>query len=68
MPQISLYLDKEMHKEIETRAKLNKTSVSKFVIITLKAYLSKNWPDGFQNLFGSITDSSFLRQDTPPQR
>ena len=65
MPQISLYLDENIHKEISKRAKLNKTSISKFVVTTLKAHLSKNWPEGFKNTFGSISDDSFIRQDTP---
>jgi len=63
MPQLSLYLDEDIHKEIETRAKINNTSVSRFVITTLKAQFSKDWPEGFQNTFGSITDDSFVRHD-----
>ena len=65
MPQISLYLDEDIHREIAIRAKLSNTSISKFVATTLKAHLSSDWPDGFQNLFGSITDKSFIKQDAP---
>ena len=65
MPQISLYLDEDIHRDIAIRAKLSKTSISKFVATTLKAYLSSDWPEGFQNLFGSITDNSFIKQDAP---
>jgi hypothetical protein len=62
MPQVSLYLDESTHTELEARAKLNRTSLSKFVVDMIKAQLSKGWPDGFQNLFGSIEDASFHRQ------
>jgi len=65
MPQISLYLEEEIHREIEMRARLNNTSVSKFVATTLKAFFSQDWPRGFQNTFGSITDESFARHDPP---
>ena len=65
MPQISLYLDEEIHQEIEARAKLNQTSISKFVVTTLKAQLSKGWPSGYKNVFGSISDNSFIKHDTP---
>jgi len=65
MPQLSLYLDDEIHHELETRAMLSKTSISKLVISTLKTYFSKNWPDGFQNIYGSITDESFVKQEVP---
>ena len=63
MPQLSLYLDDDIHRELETRARLSKTSISRFVISTLKTYFSKSWPDGFQNIFGSITDESFIKQE-----
>ena len=63
MPQLSLYLADDIHRELELRAQINKTSISKFVIITLKNCFSKGWPDGFQNIFGSIKDESFIRQE-----
>ena len=59
MPQLSLYLDEDTLKKIETGAKINKTSVSKFVSVALKEYFSGNYPEGFQNLFGSVSDDSF---------
>ena len=63
MPQLSLYLDEHIHRELEARARLNKTSISKFVISTLKTQFSKDWPEGFQNTFGSIDDDSFVKQE-----
>jgi len=65
MPQLSLYLDEDIHRELETRAKLNKTSISRFVVNTLKIYFSKNWPEGYQNTFASIDDESFKKQNAP---
>jgi len=59
MPQLSLYLDEDTLKKIETGAKINKTSVSKFVSVALKEYFSGNYPECFQNLFGSVSDDSF---------
>ena len=65
MPQLSLYLDEDILREIEARARLNKTSVSKFVTTSLRSHFSKSWPDGFKNTFGSITDESFIKQSVP---
>ena len=65
MPQLSLYLDEDIHRELETRARLNKTSISKFVVNTLKTHFSKNWPEGFQHTFASIDDESFKKQNVP---
>ena len=63
MPQFSLYLDEGVHKELEIRARINNISVSKFVVSALKAQFSKGWPDGFQNIFGSVKDESFIRRE-----
>lgn len=65
MPQVSLYIDEETHREIETRARLSKISVSKLVASILKTHFSKNWPSGYQYTFGSIRDESFVRQAVP---
>lgn len=59
MPQLSLYIDEDTLQKIETGAKMNKTSVSKFVSAALKEHFAKSWPEGYKNIFGSITDDSF---------
>jgi hypothetical protein len=64
MPQLSLYIDEEMLCKIEAGASLKKTSVSKFVSAALKEYFSQGWPEGYQNLFGSATDDSFVKPDS----
>lgn len=59
MPQLSLDIDAETLAEIETAAKINKTSISKWVTERLKESLTMNWPENYGNLFGSITDETF---------
>jgi len=64
MPQLSLYIDNETYRELERRARLGKTSISKLVASILKNIFAKSWPDGYHNVFGSINDDSFARQKT----
>lgn len=59
MPQLSLYVDDDTLRKIEAGAKISETSISKFVSSVIKDYFSKSWPEGYKNLFGSITDDSF---------
>ena len=63
MPQLSLYIDEEILKKIEIAAKMNNISISKFVSDTMKEHLSNGWTKGFENVFGSITDESFVIND-----
>lgn len=63
MPQLSLYLDDDTLKKIEIRAKINQTSVSKFVTSMLKEHFSTGWPEGYKNVFGSVKDDSFRRPE-----
>ncbi len=64
MPQLSLYIDEETLRKIETAARINKTSVSKYVSQALKEHLSRKWPEGYKEIFGSITDDSFSKSDS----
>lgn len=59
MPQLSLYIDKETLKKLETAAKIEKLSISKYAVKTLNEKLNKKWPENYQNLFGSIQDDTF---------
>ncbi|MCW3489790.1 hypothetical protein [Dethiobacter alkaliphilus] len=63
MPQLSLYIDAETLAKIEKAAKLNNTSISKWVSGILSESLVKKWPDNYDNLFGSIQDDTFT-EDT----
>ena len=59
MPQLSLYIDKDTLKKLETAAKLERLSISKYVVQKLNESLNKAWPKNYRNLFGSIKDESF---------
>lgn len=59
MPQLSLYIDDETLSKIETAAKINKTSISKWVSERLKESLANSWPDNYKSLFGAINDDTF---------
>lgn len=59
MPQLSLYIDDETLLKIETAAKINKTSISKWVSERLRESLANTWPDNYCSLFGSVEDDSF---------
>ena len=61
MPQVSLYIDKETLVKIEQLAKKNHTSISKLVGNNLKRLVKDDYPEDFFNLFGAISDSTFVR-------
>jgi len=54
-----------IHYKLKKRAKLNKTSILKFVAAAQKSLSAKSWPEGYEDLFGSITDESFFKQKVP---
>ncbi len=62
MPQLSLYLDDETLKKVEKAAKLENTSISKWVTRKLKEHLENDWPNNYSSLFGSISDESFCAE------
>ncbi|MFW6138077.1 MAG: toxin-antitoxin system, antitoxin component [Spirochaetota bacterium] len=59
MPQLSLYIDEQTLKKIEIAAKLEKLSISKYVVKKLNESINKSWPQNFQSLYGSIQDETF---------
>ncbi|AYV57677.1 toxin-antitoxin system, antitoxin component [Leptospira kmetyi] len=59
MPQVSLYLDQDTLKKIETAAKKEKISISQWVRVKIQSSLDKKWPEDYFNLFGSLKDESF---------
>jgi len=59
MPQLSLYIDEETLHKLETAAKLENLSISKYVVQKLNETMSASWPTGYEKLFGSIQDRSF---------
>lgn len=60
MPQISLYIEKEILKKVEIAAKLENKSISKWVASQIKSNLRKQYPEDYFSLFGSITDENFI--------
>ncbi|GAB4219308.1 MAG: hypothetical protein Kow00102_02130 [Spirochaetota bacterium] len=59
MPQISLYIDKETLEKIEKAAAKERISISKWVGKNIKKVIQEEYPEGYFDLFGSVTDKSF---------
>ncbi|PKL35615.1 MAG: toxin-antitoxin system, antitoxin component [Spirochaetae bacterium HGW-Spirochaetae-1] len=59
MPQISLYIDKDTLSKIEKAAAKEKISISKWVGKNIKKVITEDYPQGYFDLFGSISDESF---------
>ncbi len=64
MPQLSLYIDETTLKKIETAAKFEQVSISKYVVRKLNESMSKSWPENYQDLYGSVADESFIAERT----
>ena len=65
MPQLSLYVTHEQFIKIETEAHAQKMSLSKWVVSKIMEKSESRQPDGWENLFGSVSDSSFCRPEQP---
>ena len=63
MPQISLYIDEPTLKKIENAASRQRVSISKWVAEQIKTRIEPVYPPEYENLFGSISDSSFVRPE-----
>lgn len=61
MPQISLYIDKLTLKKVETLAKKENKSISKWVRLRIKKSMEKTWPEDYFSLFGSVKDKKLIR-------
>ena len=59
MPQVSLYLNEKTYAKVRRAAEAESLSVSKWVSEKLDRAIAASWPDGFDELFGSIADESF---------
>jgi hypothetical protein len=64
MPQISLYIDADTLKKVESRAQQDGTSLSKWVGQCLKRSITDEYPEGFAKLCGALKDTPF---EIPPQ-
>jgi len=61
MPQISLYIDEKTLEKVENAALKQHVSISKWVADQLRARIEPSYPTGFEELFGSVKDKSFIR-------
>jgi hypothetical protein len=60
MPQLTIYLDKAAQVVIEAAAKRDGSSLSKWARKRLvDAASPAGWPEGYFDLFGSVTDETF---------
>jgi len=64
MPQLSLYIDDLTLKKIEQAAKVEKLSLSKYVVKKLNESITNSWPGNYDSLFGSIDDASFVEPES----
>ena len=65
MPQLSLYVTQEQLLKIENEAHAEKMSLSNWVVSKIMERIEPHYPDGWADLFGSVSDSSFARPDQP---
>lgn len=62
MPQLSLYIDKETLKKLEIASRIEHLSISKYAVKKLNESIHAQWPDRYDDLYGSIEDSSFVAE------
>ncbi len=65
MPQISLYIDEVTLKKVESAASRQHVSISKWVADQIRSKVDPVYPKGYEDLFGSVPDESFVRPDQP---
>lgn len=66
MPQVSLYLNDDTFARVRKAAEAESMSVSKWVAKKLNDAMAEEWPDGFDQLFGSIADDTFKAPGREP--
>ena len=65
MPQLSLYVTKDQFQKIEREAHAEKMSLSKWVVSQIMNKIEPRYPEGWADLFGSVSDDSFERPVQP---
>ncbi|MFA7567580.1 MAG: hypothetical protein WCY01_11175 [Alkalispirochaeta sp.] len=65
MARISLYIDEETLRKLENVAKSQQVSISKWVVRQIKEKIEPVYPEGYEELFGSVQDSAFTMPDSP---
>ncbi len=59
MPQLSLYLDEETMQKVESAAKSQRLSISKWVAQQIRSRVNAEYPKEYEGLYGSVQDPSF---------
>ena len=65
MLQLSLYVTQDQFQKIEREAHADKMSLSKWVVSQIMNKIEPRYPEGWADLFGSISDPSFSRPEQP---
>jgi hypothetical protein len=65
MPQISLYIDEKTLKKVESAAKQQRLSISKWVAEQIRSKVDPVYPADYDKLFGSIKDDTFKKPESP---
>lgn len=63
MPQISLYIDEPTLRKVESAALRQHVSISRWVADQIRAKVEPVYPKGYEDLFGSIADESFVEPE-----
>ncbi|MCL2808287.1 MAG: toxin-antitoxin system, antitoxin component [Coriobacteriia bacterium] len=66
MPQVSLYIDQELLDAAKLNARFENISLSKYVSRALESSADVGWPTGYWELFGSLSDGSFVEPEDVP--
>ena len=61
MPQISLYIDEKTLKKVESAARQQHLSISKWVAEQIRSKVDPVYPADYERLFGSISDDTFVQ-------
>lgn len=61
MPQISLYVDEETLRKVESAAQQRHISISKWVSEQIRSKLEPIYPLGFEDLYGSVAPDEIQR-------
>lgn len=59
MAQLSLYLDEPTLSILKSNASRERLSLSKMAQKSIRSYAPHQWPAGFWDLYGAITDETF---------
>ncbi len=61
MARLTIYIDKQTKKSIEIAARRAETSVSRWARERLQDVFDTEWPEGYFELLGALSDSDLER-------